>query len=126
MILQGCSMSGMGALLLPLAVLCYCLPILIASLRGAARTGGLILFNLLLGWTVVGWFVALIWSCTAETKQQVLFRELAMKQIASPSRAASASIFPEQNSIALAAGRLIGRAVHKARSDPEPPPSILN
>jgi uncharacterized membrane protein YqaE (UPF0057 family) len=44
--------------------LLYFLP----SFIGHRKQGftGIFLVNLLLGWTVIGWFVALIWACTAE------------------------------------------------------------
>jgi hypothetical protein len=32
---------------------------------------GIFLLNLLLGWTVVGWIVALIWACTDEIRVPV-------------------------------------------------------
>ena len=30
--------------------------------------GGVIVVNILLGWTVVGWFVSFIWACSGPTK----------------------------------------------------------
>jgi hypothetical protein len=47
--------------LLFLAVL-YFLPALIASLRHSSSSGLIFLLNLLAGWTVVGWIVALVWA----------------------------------------------------------------
>ena len=47
-----------------LAVLHF-LPTLIALARGHHNGFAIFLTNLLLGWTVIGWIVALIWSCTA-------------------------------------------------------------
>ena len=41
------------------------LPTLIALLRGHHDTFAIFLTNLLLGWTGIGWIVALIWSFTA-------------------------------------------------------------
>ena len=43
----------------------YLLPSLIAYGRGHQRTVAILLFNLLLGWTFLGWALALIWSTTA-------------------------------------------------------------
>ncbi|MEO1038003.1 MAG: superinfection immunity protein [Pseudomonadota bacterium] len=48
-----------------LAVLLHFLPTLIALLRGHHNGFAIFLTNLLLGWTVIGWIVALIWSFTA-------------------------------------------------------------
>ncbi|HTZ99860.1 MAG TPA: superinfection immunity protein [Candidatus Aquilonibacter sp.] len=33
---------------------------------------GILLVNILLGWTVVGWLVALIWACTDEPRVPML------------------------------------------------------
>ncbi|WP_300526753.1 superinfection immunity protein [Maricaulis sp.] len=41
------------------------LPTLIALLRGHDNTFAIFLTNLLLGWTGIGWIIALIWSFTA-------------------------------------------------------------
>ena len=48
-----------------LAVLVYFLPTVIALARGHHNGFAIFLTNLLLGWTFIGWLVALIWSCTA-------------------------------------------------------------
>ena len=46
------------------SMLLYFLPTLI----GRHKTDAMAIFivNLLFGWTVIGWFIALIWACTAE------------------------------------------------------------
>jgi len=41
------------------------LPTIIALLRGHDNTFAIFLTNLLLGWTGIGWIIALIWSFTA-------------------------------------------------------------
>ena len=51
-------------LFLFLSVLLYFLPTLIA--RDKPDLLAIFLLNLLLGWTVIGWFVALIWASAAE------------------------------------------------------------
>ena len=43
----------------------FCLPALVALLRGHPNAGAIIVLLLLFGWTLVGWAVALIWSFTA-------------------------------------------------------------
>lgn len=45
--------------------LIYFLPTVIALLRGHHNGFAIFLTNLLLGWTAIGWIVALIWSFTA-------------------------------------------------------------
>ena len=47
-----------------LSMLLYFLPTIIG--RDKADAMGIFLVNLLFGWTVIGWFVALIWACAAE------------------------------------------------------------
>ena len=54
------------AVILALAALGYFLPTCVSLIRGKAQSGVFIL-NLVLGWTVVGWFVALIWACSGCT-----------------------------------------------------------
>ena len=41
----------------------YFLPIIIAAIRGHNNCLSIFILNLLLGWTFVGWVVALIWAC---------------------------------------------------------------
>ena len=43
----------------------YMLPWAIAATRGKSNTGAIFWLNLLLGWTVLGWVIALVMSCTA-------------------------------------------------------------
>jgi hypothetical protein len=46
---------------LPLLALHF-LPAIIAGFRHAQNFGWILLINLLLSWTVVGWIIALIWA----------------------------------------------------------------
>ena len=55
-----------GAVILAFVALCYFLPTCIAMMRGKAQ-GGVFVLNLIVGWTVVGWFVAFIWACSGRT-----------------------------------------------------------
>ncbi|MEE2525068.1 superinfection immunity protein [Hyphobacterium sp. HN65] len=50
-------------------VLMMFLPTLIALLRGHHNAFAIFLTNLLLGWTVIGWLIALIWSTTAREQR---------------------------------------------------------
>jgi Superinfection immunity protein len=40
----------------------YSVPALVAAYRGHSRAEKIALLNLLLGWTVLGWLVALAWA----------------------------------------------------------------
>jgi heme/copper-type cytochrome/quinol oxidase subunit 2 len=58
-------------LLLLVGLAFYMLPTFIAAARGKAHgTGGVVVVNLLLGWTVAGWVVAFIWACSGGTKAE--------------------------------------------------------
>lgn len=54
-----------GLLLITLAVAVYFLPNWVASARKHHNANAIFVTNLLLGWTVLGWIGALIWSLTA-------------------------------------------------------------
>jgi Superinfection immunity protein len=51
-------------LFLIFSVLLYFLPTIIA--RDKPDATALFLVNLLFGWTIIGWFVALIWACAEQ------------------------------------------------------------
>ena len=44
----------------------YFVPTMVALFRHAKHSAAIVVINLLLGWTVVGWLVAFVWSCTSE------------------------------------------------------------
>jgi len=44
----------------------YLLPTIIAAARGKRKIVGIVLLNVLLGWTFIGWVAALIWACLVE------------------------------------------------------------
>ena len=46
------------------------LPSFVAGARNHISTLAIFMLNLLLGWTVIGWVVALIWACTGQHKVQ--------------------------------------------------------
>jgi hypothetical protein len=52
-------------LFLIFSVLLYFLPAIIA--RDKPDATALFLVNLLFGWTIIGWFIALIWACARES-----------------------------------------------------------
>ncbi|MGI9229089.1 MAG: superinfection immunity protein [Gammaproteobacteria bacterium] len=54
---------GLGFVVL--LVLFYFLPFIIAINRGHHNTAAIFVLNLFLGWTFLGWVVALVWSFTA-------------------------------------------------------------
>lgn len=80
----GAAVAGLcfGLAVLILGALLYFLPCIVASRRQVANISGIVLLNVLLGWTVLGWLGALLWACSAETKAQVQLREYAFAQMA--------------------------------------------
>jgi Superinfection immunity protein len=52
------------------AALLYFLPAVIA--HNKRDFAAIFIVNLLFGWTVFGWIIALVWACTAEVKPHVL------------------------------------------------------
>ena len=43
----------------------YLIPALVAYNRQHPNAGAILILNLLLGWTVLGWIVSLVWASTA-------------------------------------------------------------
>ena len=51
-------------------VVLYFLPTIIVVKRQSASVTPVVLVNLLLGWTIIGWIIALIWSLSAKGVDQ--------------------------------------------------------
>jgi hypothetical protein len=65
-------MSGSaGAIIILVAVAIYFLPCVVAETRHKSHgMFGIFVLNLCLGWTVVGWFAALIWASSGTTDKE--------------------------------------------------------
>lgn len=63
-------MFEMLAILFGIAM--YFLPAIVAHHRQHVSFGAILLVNLLLGWSVVGWIVCFAWACSGNTRQQVV------------------------------------------------------
>lgn len=46
------------------AMVVYFLPIIVAFIRKNNNCLAIFILNLFLGWTFVGWVIALVWACT--------------------------------------------------------------
>lgn len=46
----------------------YLIPTMFAVSRGHHQTMAIFMLNLTLGWTILGWLLALIWACTAVSR----------------------------------------------------------
>jgi uncharacterized membrane protein len=51
-----------GVLLLAVSVAVYITPMLLALRRKHRNTNAITVVNILLGWTVIGWIIALAWA----------------------------------------------------------------
>lgn len=54
----------------------YFIPAAVASHRRHRNAAAIFMTNLLLGWTFLGWAVAMIWACTANTRPQEIKPDL--------------------------------------------------
>ncbi len=54
------------AILIALLSLFYFLPVAIAFYRKRANTGAIFALNLFLGWSFIGWVIALVWALKDE------------------------------------------------------------
>jgi Superinfection immunity protein len=51
----------------------YFMPTWVAGTRDKKDSTAIFLLNLFLGWTLVGWVVALVWACMEDTKPAVSY-----------------------------------------------------
>ncbi len=58
----------LGLILLAIVAAIYFLPTIVASNRGHQSTAAICVLNIFLGWTFIGWLIALIWSLTGDTR----------------------------------------------------------
>ncbi|TGY89256.1 superinfection immunity protein [Marinicauda algicola] len=65
----------MEATAVAILVAFYLLPWIVALTRKHPSSGAIFLLNLILGWTVLGWLWALIWSATATHRKIIVVQE---------------------------------------------------
>lgn len=64
-------MSGIGGIIVIILLIAVdFVPFIIAVMRKHNDTLAVFVVNLPLGWTVIGWIAALIWSLTGNVKQR--------------------------------------------------------
>lgn len=51
-------------------IVAYLLPAVVAATRNHSNSSAIMLLNLFFGWTVLGWFGALIWSATDNVRDE--------------------------------------------------------
>ncbi len=47
----------------------YMLPAGIGIIRGRSNSGAIFVLNLFLGWTLIGWVIALVWAVADDSKK---------------------------------------------------------
>ena len=71
-------MFGIGGpelvILIPIFIILYFLPILIARKRRHKNILPIFVLNLLLGWTFLGWVVSIVWSLTAQEDRNLIYK----------------------------------------------------
>jgi hypothetical protein len=63
------ALLGLACLSL-VGLLFYFVPTFVATLRGHQNAAAIFILNLLLGWSFLGWVVALVWSFTAVERRR--------------------------------------------------------
>ena len=66
----------------------YFLPAIFAGYRGMKNFGGLLAVNFLLGWTVLGWIIALVWALSGETAQEANSKTIDYAKLAAAMKSA--------------------------------------
>jgi hypothetical protein len=49
-------------------IILYFVPFIVALRREKENTGAILLLNIFLGWTLIGWVIALVWAATKDEK----------------------------------------------------------
>ena len=57
-----------GFMFLIVIIVAYFIPAIVAKARNVRNAGAILVLNIFLGWTVIGWVVALIWSFMNDAK----------------------------------------------------------
>ena len=51
-------------------LVCYFIPAIVASCRRQNATGAIMVLNIFLGWTFIGWAIALVWASTNDLRKE--------------------------------------------------------
>lgn len=64
-----------GGIFLVLFVLgAYFFPFIVATIRRQPNNTAIFIINLLLGWTLIGWVVALVWAVKAKPQPTIIYQ----------------------------------------------------
>jgi hypothetical protein len=64
------STPGAGFIILAALLLSYMLPSFVAKLRRHRNLAPIVVTNLLLGWSVIGWLISFIWSLSCNVREK--------------------------------------------------------
>lgn len=64
---------GFGWGIITLLFIPYFLPTIIAFVRRKDSAAGILILNLFLGWTLIGWIGALVWALSADAPRTVIY-----------------------------------------------------
>ena len=67
-------MEGLVILLGILLVLFYFIPAFVANEKNHPQASAITILNLFLGWTLLGWVIALVWACSKQEPQKVVIQ----------------------------------------------------
>ena len=70
----------MEIIFLILVFILYFLPTVFATIRSHSSSGGIFALNLFLGWTLIGWVVALAWSLKSDPDKSTKIIAQALKK----------------------------------------------
>lgn len=68
----GAFMNDGAFIFLLIVLLVYFLPTIVASNKKKSNTGAIFFVNLVFGWTLLGWGIAMVWALTNDVKSQVV------------------------------------------------------
>lgn len=60
--------DAIGLVLILVLGALYFLPVVVATVRNCKATAGVFVVNLFLGWTLIGWVVALAWAASGDPR----------------------------------------------------------
>lgn len=95
-LLTGISLTELMGIITFLGIAFYFLPTFLAFNRKKSNKISILLLNLFLGWTFLGWIVALVWAVSNDDKQQniVVNNQLRNENIHYPTNDSDSKICP--------------------------------
>ena len=74
-------MQVVASAVITFGLLIYLAPAIVALKRGVSGSGFILVFNVLTGWTVLGWMAMLVWAVAGDTHPAVAYRRHLARQI---------------------------------------------